>query len=92
MRWSVWGSSPSNVFVVGDVSGQGLISHYDGVDWNNTLVVNALTLQGVWGSSANDVFAVGGGPRNGFCCSGEGTILHFNGNSWQTVMEHGQFE
>jgi hypothetical protein len=92
MRWGVWGSSHNNVFVVGDVSGHGLISRYDGVDWNTALATRTPTLQGVWGSSASDVFAVGGGARNGSCCSGEGTILHFNGNSWQTVMEYGQFQ
>ncbi len=92
MRWSVWGSGPNNVIVVGDVAGKGLISRYNGTDWNTTLVTNTPTLQGVWGSGASDIFAVGGGPRNGFCCSGAGTILHFDGIAWQTIMEYGQFK
>lgn len=50
------------------------------------------TLQGVWGSGENDIFAVGGEARNGFCCSGEGTIFHFDGSAWQTVMACGQFK
>jgi hypothetical protein len=91
MRWSVWGSGPDNVFTVGDVSSQGLISHYNGFNWKTIPVANTPTLQGVWGSSANDIFAVGGGARNGWCCSGKGTILHFDGNSWHSVMEYGRF-
>jgi hypothetical protein len=38
------------------------------------------------------VIAVGGGARNGFCCGGEGAILHFDGGSWSTVMEYGHFK
>ena len=33
------------------------------------------TLSGVWGSSSNDVFTVGY----------NGTILHYDGNSWSTM-------
>jgi hypothetical protein len=84
------------VYVVGDTTGsygadQGLISHYNGSAWTTSIVENTSTLQGVWGSGANDVYAVGGGSRNGFCCTGEGTIMHFDGDSWHTVMEYGQF-
>jgi hypothetical protein len=96
-RWDVWGSSSSDVFVVGDTTGsygsdKGLISHYNGTTWTNSTFANTPTLQGVWGSSANDVFVVGGGARNGFCCEGEGTILHFDGNDWEIVMEYGRFQ
>jgi hypothetical protein len=91
MRWDVWGSGPNNVFTVGDVLGKGLISNYNGTDWTTMLVTLTPTLQGVWGSSENDIFAVGGGARNGFCCSGEGTILHFDGSAWHIVMEYGKF-
>jgi len=92
MRWSVWGSGPDNVFAVGDASDNGLISHYDGSAWESTRIDFTPTLQGVWGSSANDIFAVGGGSRSGSCCSGEGTILHFDGHTWQRVMEYGRFK
>lgn len=91
-RWGVWGSSSDDVFIVGNSAKAGLISHFDGLGWNTTTITITPTLQGVWGSSANDVYAVGGGARNGFCCSGEGAILHFDGNSWKTVMEAGQFK
>jgi hypothetical protein len=95
-RWDVWGSSSGDVFVVGDTTGsygsdKGLISHYNGSTWTNSIAANTPTLQGVWGSGANDIYAVGGGARNGFCCMGAGTILHFDGSTWKTVMEYGQF-
>lgn len=96
-RWDVWGSNPGDVYVVGDTTGsygsdKGLISHYNGITWTNYVIENTPTLQGVWGSGMDDVFVVGGGARNGSCCEGEGTILHFDGNSWQIVMEYGRFK
>ena len=96
-RWDVWGSGPNDVYVVGDTTGsygsdQGLISHYNGLSWTTSIIEITPSLQGVWGSGANDVYAVGGGARNGFCCDGEGTILHFDGDSWHTVMASGEFQ
>lgn len=91
-RWDVWGSDSNNLYIVGNSSSEGLITHYNGMTWNTIRVAVTPTLQGVWGSNRNDVYAVGGGARNGFCCSGAGTILHFNGNDWQIVMEQGRFK
>lgn len=91
MRWGVWGSGANNVITVGDVSGRGLISNFNGIDWNTILIGNTTTLQGVWGSGVNDVYYVGGGARNESCCAGEGTILYYNGYTFQTIMEYGQF-
>ena len=75
---SVWGSSPSDVFAVGDY---GLILHYDGTEWRSMDNVaekkaDAGNLKRVWGSSGTDVFTVGN----------YGTILHYDGKEWQ-VME-----
>jgi hypothetical protein len=58
----IWGSSATDVFAVGD---DGVVLHYDGIDWTAT---NPTTnnLIAVWGSSPSDVFAVGA----------RGTILH----------------
>ena len=65
----VWGSSPSDVFAVGeaDVEQPGLILHYDGATWSLMYGWAPNSLIGVWGSSSTDVFAVG---RNG-------EILHY---------------
>jgi len=52
----VWGSSPKNIFVVGQA---GLILHYDGSTW---LELNSPTtehLYKVWGRSACELYATG---------------------------------
>ena len=66
---SVWGSSATDVFAVGDI---GTILHYDGNTWSGQASGSTNWLYGVWGSSATDVLAVGEGE----------TILHFDGNTW----------
>jgi internalin A len=68
----VWGSSASDVFMVGD---SGTIAHFDGTSWSTMTSGTTQTLYGVWGSAANNVFAVGA----------SGTIRHFDGNSWSTM-------
>jgi hypothetical protein len=73
----IWGFGPdesspydaSDIFIV---SGQGKISHFDGVHWNFQNSGTTNTLRSVWGSSPSDVFAVGA----------SGTILHYDGASW----------
>ena len=54
--YSVWGSSPSDVFVVGD---WGAILHYDGTAWRKMSNGTVFQHFGIWGSSPSDVFAVG---------------------------------
>ena len=51
-------------------------------DLSGQAIGTGVGLWGVWGSSATDVFAVGG---NG--AIGEGTILHYDGDTWR---EHSQ--
>jgi len=67
----IWGSSGSDVFVVGGNT----IRHYDGSTWSDMSSGTTEWLGGVWGSSGSDVFAVGG----------SGTILHYNGSTWSTM-------
>ena len=55
---SIWGSSGTDVFAVGD---SGIIVHYDGVDWSIMGSGATYNLNGVWGSSGTDVFTVGDG-------------------------------
>jgi hypothetical protein len=72
---AVWGSSPSDVFAVGD---DGAIVHYNGTTWSPMRSTTSQCLVGVWGSSASDVFAVGN----------FGVILHYDGSDW-SVMKSG---
>jgi hypothetical protein len=69
---SVWGSSATNGWAVGDV---GTILHFDGSFWAAVASNTTVNLHGVWGSSANDVWAVGE----------MGTILHWTGTAWAAV-------
>jgi len=68
----IWGSSSSDVFMVGD---SGTILHYDGSIWSSMNSGTTGYLSGVWGTSSSDVFAVGGG----------GTIIHYDGTSWSQM-------
>ncbi|MBN1637363.1 MAG: hypothetical protein JW866_00225 [Ignavibacteriales bacterium] len=74
---AIFGTSKNDVWAVGNnlvyPNLDALIAHYDGVDWSTLHVeIGEPILTGVWASSSTDVFAVGL----------EGTILHYDGNSW----------
>lgn len=65
----IWGSSVTDVFVVGD---GGTIEHWDGVQWVEMKVSFQSKLHAVAGSSAAEVFAVGDG----------GAIERYTGAGW----------
>jgi hypothetical protein len=62
----VWGSSPSDIFAVGD---EGTMLRYDGAGWSAMSSSTTESLHDVWGSVRSDVFAAGH----------DGTILHYGG-------------
>ncbi|MBW2733975.1 MAG: hypothetical protein JRH20_16425 [Deltaproteobacteria bacterium] len=72
---AVWGSSPHDVYAVGDAR---TIVHFDGSSWKvvasglpaDEVLVN---YEAVWGFSASDVFV---GGRDG--------LLHFDGSAWHS--------
>jgi hypothetical protein len=72
--YAVWGSSATDVYVVGD---SGAIYHSAGDgNWTFHSTGSSYTLYGVWGSSANDVYTVSSG----------GEIYHsVNGGPWGLV-------
>jgi hypothetical protein len=79
---AVWGSSPADVFAVGDLDwGWGLgpsrIVHYTGTDWRLMHAGGGLLdtwgLLDIWGTSASDVYAVGG------------QVLHYDGTEWSEM-------
>jgi photosystem II stability/assembly factor-like uncharacterized protein len=74
---SVWGASPSDIFVVGSTpTDGGAILHYDGLTWAPMHSGTSHKLNSVWGTSSRDVFAVGN----------TGTILHYDGSTWSPVQ------
>jgi cysteine-rich repeat protein len=77
--FSIWGSSPSDVFAVG----AGEVVHFDGGSWSFMSIPehireNNRYLNSVWGSGPKDVFTVGE----------LGLVLHYDGQTW-TPMEAG---
>jgi hypothetical protein len=62
---AIWGSSPTDIYLLTASAGSGTIWHFDGSSWTPTNT-GASGLLDIWGNSATDVFAVG---QNG-------TILH----------------
>ena len=64
--YGVWGSSKTNIYIVGEY---GAINHNDGTgyySWTTRSSDAQSTLRSIWGSSATDIFIVGD----------NGTILH----------------
>jgi hypothetical protein len=62
----VWGSGPSDAWVVGATGAGGTIFHWNGTAWSASSPVTSQKMFGVWGSAPNDVWAVGA----------RGTIVH----------------
>jgi hypothetical protein len=80
--YSIWGSSGTDVFMVGEPGGrfEAGIFHYDGQAWTLQAMEPGATLYSIWGSGPGDVFAVGTSPlgERGY----DGVILHFDGTGW----------
>ncbi len=68
---SVWGSSPSDVYVVGGAPGRGKIAHFDGADWTDPLVGTSTVPLVNW--------AYGFGPNQVFFAAQSGVILRADG-------------
>jgi len=74
---SAWGTSSSDVYVVGGGLGNGLGAialHYDGDAWTEIDTGAAASFWWVWGAASDDVYFVGEG----------GTIVHWNGTTADT--------
>ncbi len=71
----IWGTSGTDIFVVGNVGSATTILHFNGASWteSDTTAIGYINLQGIWGVSANNIYAVGTG----------GNILNFDGSAWQ---------
>ena len=81
---SVWCSSPTDVFAVGE---NGLILHFDGNSdklWTPMISGTTAYLFDVWGSSSSDVFAVGV-SYDSTTKQSKPVILHYNGTSWSEI-------
>ncbi len=72
--YGVWGSAADDVWAVGN---GGKVLRFDGTTWSEIDgdPSAGARLRAVWGLESDDVWAVG-----------EGTILHWNGSTWSTVL------
>jgi len=75
----VWGSSPSDVFVVGGdyyaAKDRATVLRYDGTRWEKMSTASDAALFDVWGSSSDDIWAVGS------------EILHYDGVAWRSESD-----
>lgn len=82
----VWGSSSSNVFVVGEepigdnFEVASVILRFDGNRWTRQERLDEIVLRGIWGSGAADVYAVG---FDFFASAAK--VLHFDGTRWSEI-------
>jgi hypothetical protein len=100
--FSIWGTSPSDVFAVGEAStdfNRALIAHFDGTRWSEMPLDTGgdRVLRDVFGSSPQDVYAVGyfdagSSLKRKFSLSArarmlsEGVIFHYDGAAWHEVQ------
>jgi len=77
---SIWASSASDIFVVATNGGFGVVLHYDGHAWTESLrgTDSFRSPRAVWGSSPTDVFV-----------AGWGATWRYNGSGWaETSMDY----
>ncbi|MFL5482655.1 MAG: Ig-like domain-containing protein [Gemmatimonadaceae bacterium] len=91
---SIWGSSPSSIFAVGEYCGVEADLRYDGTSWSPAVPEGPPGCTGlgpiennVSGSSASNVFRIQSG---GVPPSGHGSVVqHFDGTNWSNPYAHG---
>jgi hypothetical protein len=84
---SLWGTSPSDLFVIARVSGGSArngVWHYDGAGWTEQVSRVDTSFGGIWGFSGNDVYAVGTATTDGVP-NGMPVILHYDGLHWSEM-------
>jgi hypothetical protein len=71
---SIWGSSASDVYLVGIATGS-VVYHYDGSAWSGGTNISSKYIARLFGFASNDIWAVG-----------EPGILRYNGSTWAPMV------
>jgi hypothetical protein len=75
---AVWGSSPDNVWAVGQ---RGTIIHWDGQEWRKAKNIDErYSFWDVWGFNENTVYAAGNERNN------ETVLYFYNGSNWEKIF------
>ena len=85
--WSMWGSSPTDVWAVGfNLAGQGEMFHYDGNFWKRVTPDLGFNyeLLSIYGIGTEVVYAVGSEIVIDTTLHTKSLIIKYNGTSWQT--------
>ncbi|MBL1215673.1 MAG: hypothetical protein HND52_20065, partial [Ignavibacteriae bacterium] len=75
---AVWGSSPEDVWAVGD---KGTTIHWDGVEWTKIIGGTPYNQSDIWGINSHSIFTVV------FSLSNNSQLIHYDGNVWNNLME-----
>lgn len=84
--WSMWGSSPTDVWTVGfNLAGQGEMFHYDGFMWKRVTPDLGFNyeLLSIFGFGTTEVYAVGSEIIIDTTLQTKSLIIKYNGYSWQ---------
>jgi len=78
---SVWGSSPTDVWAVGD---NGTIIHWDGSEWRKEqgIVGTNNSFWDLWGVDANSIYTVTGSLTN------HSQLWYYDGTLWKNISEN----
>lgn len=74
----IWGISPNNFFIVGDI---GTIVHFDGTVWTKQSSGTTIDLRDVWGSPDGSVVWASGYSND----NSQSILLKYDGAGWKTV-------
>lgn len=82
----IWGTSANNLFVVGT---GGVILHYNGTGWTETIINSSESFSGVEADTANAFTAIVGlSPVEVYAATFDKRLYHYNGESWR--LERGK--
>ncbi len=87
IMYSIWGSSPGNMYVVGSCSQyEGRIWHFDGEKWAPSppeISRNNFFYQDIYGFSENDIWMAGFMSSPPYLNSDSCLLMHYNGAKWK---------